>query len=176
MVWAETGHWLVHVLLHDQTNDAFFGQAAPVLPFVRNLCVSRVGCGGCCQNPPASFRLPLVLATVPNRRAESIAPLPFVRNDSSRRDQRQYCRQIKYGSEKIGPARDLFGVLVACDENSNEVYELVNILQWLTVKQDGLALLTWNKCWHHLIFVALMRMPIAATGWFTAWSRPWISL
>ncbi len=51
---------------------------------------------------------------------------------------------------KINPASHLLGALVVCDEQRAEVLEFVNILQGLTIKQDSLALLTRDECWHHL--------------------------
>ncbi len=47
---------------------------------------------------------------------------------------------------KINTVSDLFGALAVCDKNRTEVFELVNVFQWLTIKQDALALLTGNEC------------------------------
>ncbi len=52
----------------------------------------------------------------------------------------------KCGTSKINPASDLFGALAVCDDNRAEVFEFVNILQWLALKQDGLALLARDEC------------------------------
>ncbi len=46
------------------------------------------------------------------------------------------------GTSKINPASDLLGALAVCDEHRAEVVELVNTLQRLSIKHDGLALLT----------------------------------
>ncbi len=43
---------------------------------------------------------------------------------------------------KINTAFDFFGALTACDEHRAELLEIDNSLQGLTIKQDGLALLT----------------------------------
>ncbi len=47
---------------------------------------------------------------------------------------------------KINLASDLVGALAAYDENKTEVFELTNIFQVLTARQDGLALHTREKC------------------------------
>ncbi len=92
-----------------------------------NLCASRLECVGCChcQRP--------------------INPAPC--------EQRYFRPQPKTGlqarecgTNKIKTASDLFGVLVVCDEHRAEVLEFANILQGLTIKQDGLALLTRDEC------------------------------
>ncbi len=54
------------------------------------------------------------------------------------------------GMSKINPASDLLGALAVCDEHRAEIPEFVHIIQGLTIKQDSLALLTRDECWHHL--------------------------
>ncbi len=54
------------------------------------------------------------------------------------------------GMGQINPASGLFGTLAVCDEHRIEALEFENIFYWLTIKQDGLALLTGDECWHRL--------------------------
>ncbi len=49
------------------------------------------------------------------------------------------------GTSKINPASDLLGALVVFDEHQAEVLEFVNIHQGLTIKEDGLVLLTRDR-------------------------------
>ncbi len=53
---------------------------------------------------------------------------------------------------KINPASDLIGAQAVCYEHRTEVLELVNNLQRLTIKQDGLALHTRDEYLHYLGF------------------------
>ncbi len=50
------------------------------------------------------------------------------------------------GTCKVNPASDLFDAMAVCDEQRINVLELVNTLQWPTIKQDGLALVTRDEC------------------------------
>ncbi len=56
------------------------------------------------------------------------------------------------GTGKINPASDLSGGLSVSDEDRTEVFKLATTLQWLTIKQAGLALLTRDECCNHLSF------------------------
>ncbi len=56
----------------------------------------------------------------------------------------------KCGTGKINPVSDLFGSLAVGDEYRAEVLEFVNTLQGLTIRHDGLALLTRNECRYFL--------------------------
>ncbi len=51
---------------------------------------------------------------------------------------------------KITPASDLFGALAVCDENKTELFNLVNILQWLAIKQVGSLLCFQSESMHRL--------------------------
>ncbi len=50
---------------------------------------------------------------------------------------------------QVNTASELFDTLTICDEHRIEVLELFNFPQGLTFKQDGLALITRDECWHH---------------------------
>ncbi len=97
---------------------------------------------------PASFCRSLALASLRNRRTEMIAPLPgrpyIFSYFTPRPNAELQVRQC--GTGKVNPASVLFGVLAVCDENRTEVLKHANFLQWLTVKKEGLALLTKNEC------------------------------
>ncbi len=80
------------------------------------------------------------------------------------------------GTSMINPDSDVFGVLSVCDENKTEVFGLVSTIQWLTIKQAGLALLTTDYADTTTVFEPLMRIPTAVPWWLTASSRPCISL
>ncbi len=57
--------------------------------------------------------------------------------------QQQQLQAKEYGTVKIKSASNLFGALAVSDKHRAE---FVNILQGLTIKQDGLALLTSDEC------------------------------
>ncbi len=67
----------------------------------------------------------------------------FIRNDISRRTELQ---TRECGTGKIDPGSDLLSVLAASNENKTDVLELVNILQWLIIKQDILELIIRDGC------------------------------
>ncbi len=50
------------------------------------------------------------------------------------------------GTGKVYPDSNLFGALAVCDEHRIEVLEVVNIFQWLTIKQSSLAQVTKDEC------------------------------
>ncbi len=81
------------------------------------------------QNPFVSYSYRPCLATVEQNRAHYCLVDPAL------------CTQLYFtprecGTSKINPASDLLGVLAVCHEHRIEVLEFVNILQWLTMKQD----------------------------------------
>ncbi len=64
-----------------------------------------------------------------------------------------YAQERRMG--KINLASGLLDVVAVCDEHWAEVFQFMNIIQRLTIKQDGLALPARDECY---IFVeALMR-------------------
>ncbi len=112
----------------------------------RNLSIWRVKFGGCChcQITRASSRL--LFATSRNRRAEWNAPL-------SGRACPLYatvfhnCKVVCgiAGTGRVNPDSDCFSLLIFCDEHRAEVLETANIIQRLTIKQDGVPLLTRDE-------------------------------
>ncbi len=54
------------------------------------------------------------------------------------------------GTSKINLASDLLGALTVCYEHQVEALECVNFHQGLTIRQDGLVLLTTDECRHPL--------------------------
>ncbi len=52
----------------------------------------------------------------------------------------------EYGMSKINSVSNLLGFLADYDEHRAKVLEFFHILQWLTIKQDGLALLIRDEC------------------------------
>ncbi len=98
--------------------------------------------------------LQLGLATFRNHRTESITSLPgkpcsfyatifhAATTDKIVDERMQTC--------KITPASDLFGALAVCDENKTELFNLVNILQWLAMKQVGSLLCFQSENMHRL--------------------------
>ncbi len=112
----------------------------------RNLGISCVGFGGCflCQITRASFHL--LFATSRNRRAESNAPLSG-RACPLHATVFHNCKVVCgiAGIGRVNPDSDCFSLLIFCDENRAEVLETANIIQRLTIKQDGVALLTRDE-------------------------------
>ncbi len=53
-------------------------------------------------------------------------------------------------TDRISTVSDIFSALAICDEHRSEVLEFVKILQGLTIKQEGLALLTRDRCRYDL--------------------------
>ncbi len=52
----------------------------------------------------------------------------------------------RIAGEGMRNEEDLLGAVAVCDEHRANVLEFFHILQGLTIKQDNLALLTWDKC------------------------------
>ncbi len=70
---------------------------------------------------PVALTCASVLATLRNRRAESIAPLP---DRPCPLYPTIFHVATKDGTGRVNQAPDLFGALSVCDENRTEVFEL----------------------------------------------------
>ncbi len=110
-----------------------------------NLCALRVECGGCCL--VNDLQHTFVGGTVEQNRAH------YFLVDPALCTQRYFRPRSKTGwqareceTSKINSASDFLGALAVCDEHRAGVLEFVNILQELTIKPDGLAVLTRDEC------------------------------
>ncbi len=119
-------------------------------PQTRRSCTSYLERDECseycsCQRLPASFRRPLTLVTFRNRWTESIDPM-------SGRPCPLYATIFHHATkDRIIDERIRNGHFWSlCAEHRTEVLERVNLLQWLTIMQDNLALTTRDDYWHYL--------------------------